>query len=311
MIYPYKQFSSRLRMMIYAAFNILRCKEKYDVLYGTSYRGLELIIFLRALGLYGKPIAIWHHQAVPASKNFLKGWISKLFYKGIDCMFFFSDVLIDDSLKSGKVTRDRLHLIHWGADLDFYDRIIENTVCDNKISFISTGKECRDFSTLLQAFSETHEMIDVYAPKSNGNVKYDRLLNKYSSFPNIRIHTVGGIIPYELALKVAKSDVVVISCLDLSYTVGLTTLVEAFALGKPVISTNNPKFEVNIEAEGAGICVGYKNVEGWVKAVRYLSENTHVVSEMGRKGRLLAEKLYNLDNYTQELSRVLKSLSVN
>lgn len=221
-------------------------------------------------------------------------------------MFFFSNALIEDSLKSGKVTRDRLHLIHWGADLEFYDRINEGKRGQG-IGFISTGKECRDFHTLLEAFAKTDETIDVYAPKSNGDVKYDKLLENYSSFPNIKIHTVGGIIPYDLALKVADASVVVIPCLDLSYTVGLTTLVEAFALGKAVISTSNPKFEMDIEAEGAGVCVGYKDVEGWVKAIKYLSAKPEMAEAMGKNGRRLAESIYNLDNYTRELSIILKS----
>lgn len=307
-VYPYKQFSSRIKMMVYALFTVLRCKDKYDLLYGTSYRGIELIIFLRALGLYRKPIAIWHHQAVPVSKGFFKGCISKLFYRGIDCMFFFSNTLIEDSLKSGKVSRDRMHLIHWGADLDFYDNITRGK-SNRNMGFISTGKECRDFRTLLQAFSGTDESIDVYAPKSNGDMKYDKLLDNYSSFSNIRIHRVGGIIPYELAVKVADAAVVVISCLDLSYTVGLTTLVEAFALGKPVICTGNPKFEVDIDAEKVGICVGYKDVDGWVRAIEYMAKNPDKAVEMGKNGRKLAENLYNLDNYTSELSIILKSFS--
>ena len=50
--------------MLYATKEILCCKEPYEVLYGTSFRGLELIILLRALGFYRKPIVIWHHTAL-------------------------------------------------------------------------------------------------------------------------------------------------------------------------------------------------------------------------------------------------------
>ena len=120
-LHPYKHFTSRWKLMWYNLHAILRCKENYDVVYGTSYRGLELLIFLRALGLFRKPIAVWHHQAVPQSKGWLKNLLSRLFYKGIDCMFFFSKALIDDSLKTGKVKEKDMYLIHWGADLDFYD----------------------------------------------------------------------------------------------------------------------------------------------------------------------------------------------
>ena len=62
-------------------------------------------------------------------------------------MFFFSKALIDDSLKTGKVKEKDMYLIHWGADLDFYDRM-RNEAKDKE--FISTGKENRDLATLLQ-----------------------------------------------------------------------------------------------------------------------------------------------------------------
>ena len=43
-----RYFSSRLRLMLYATKEILFCKEKYQVLYATSFRGIEPVIFLRA-----------------------------------------------------------------------------------------------------------------------------------------------------------------------------------------------------------------------------------------------------------------------
>lgn len=117
-LHPYKHFTSRWKLMWYNLHAILRCKENYDVVYGTSYRGLELLIFLRALGLFRKPIAVWHHQAVPQSKGWLKNLLSRLFYKGIDCMFFFSKALIDDSLKTGKVKEKDMYLPEFGISLE-------------------------------------------------------------------------------------------------------------------------------------------------------------------------------------------------
>ena len=47
-----KYFSGRLKLMLYATKEILFCKEKYDVLYATSFRGIEPVIFLRAMENY-------------------------------------------------------------------------------------------------------------------------------------------------------------------------------------------------------------------------------------------------------------------
>lgn len=369
-LHRYRRIPSRLRFSLYNFFQIIRCKEPYDLLYGTSFYGLELIIFCHAIGLYRKPIAIWHHQAVIRNRNKLKNLISRFYYRGIDQMFFFSQTLIDDSLKSGKVTADQLHLIHWGADLPFYDLLKqqltaaseqadeqsneqtdkrsdkpfkkqndeqidkqgkeqtdkENDKENNKQAdkpadkrsdksseklndyqpqeraFISTGKENRDFATLLKAFAETGLPVDIYTTRDKS---YEQLLKQYASYTNIRAHFTGGIIPHQLAIEVCRSKVVVICCLDFPYTVGLTTLVEALALGLPVICSRNPKFEMDIEKEGAGIYVDYNDTEGWKQAINYLHTHPEEAQRMGANGRKLAEREYNLEHYSRELAEIL------
>ena len=68
-MHRYKYFPKRWQLTFYATREILCCKEQYDILYGTSFRGLELIIFLHALGLYRKRIVVWHHRALRNSAN--------------------------------------------------------------------------------------------------------------------------------------------------------------------------------------------------------------------------------------------------
>lgn len=311
-LHRYRRFPSRLKYSLYNFFQIMRCKEPYDVLYGTSFYGLELVIFCRALGLYRKPIAVWHHQAVVRNPSKLKNLISRFFYKGIDEMFFFSRTLIEASLKSGKVTADRLHLIHWGADLAFYDHLKQNLPVSGKEEpekyFISTGKENRDFATLLKAFAETALPIDIFTTPTAGDKDYETLLKQYAPFSNIRVHFTDGIIPHRLAVEVCRSEAVVICCLDYPYTVGLTTLVEAFALGLPVICSRNLTFGMDVEKEGAGIYVDYNDTEGWKKAVEYLYTHPAEAQRMGANGRKLAEREFNLEQYSRELSEILTGM---
>ena len=41
-MHRYKPYANRWKLMLYTTKEILFCKEKYEVLYGTSFRGLEL-----------------------------------------------------------------------------------------------------------------------------------------------------------------------------------------------------------------------------------------------------------------------------
>jgi len=304
-----RYFSSRLKLMLYTTKEILSCKEKYEVLYATSFRGIEPIIFLRALRLYRKPIVIWHHTAVVKASNPLREYISRLFYKGIDHMFLFSRKLIQDSLKSPKAPAHKLKLVHWGPDLAFYDHLLQELPDRKPEGFISTGKENRDIDTLLQAFCATEQQLDLYIAPANGNLNYRQIIENFSLPDSVHIHYTNGVIPYQLAKLVAQKSCIIICCLDFPYTVGLTTLVEAFALGIPVICSRNPNFEMDIDKEEIGITVAYNDVEGWINAIRYIACHPEEAQKMGANARKLAEERFNLEIFSREIAESLLEIS--
>lgn len=308
-MHKYKAYPSRLKLILYATKEILLCKESYEVLYGTSFRGLELLIFLRALGLYRKPIVIWHHTALRVSKNKIWERISQFLYKGIDHMFLFSKKLIKDSLATGKVPETKLQLVHWGPDLAFYDHILQEMPDRRQKGFISTGKENRDMSTLLQAFCATDEELEIYIAHSNGNVNYKQIIESFHLPDSIQVHYTNGVIPYLLAQRVARKSCIVICCMDFPYTVGLTTLVEAFALGIPVICSRNPNFEMDIDKEEIGITVEYNDVEGWINAIRYIADHPEEARRMGNNARKLAKERFNLEIFSREIAESLLNIA--
>lgn len=301
--------TSRLRLMLNTAWQILRCREAYDAVYATSFRGLELIVLLRALGLFRKPVILWHHQAVTPAANPLREAFARLFYRGIDRMFFFSQKLIDDSLRSPKARPERMQMIHWGADLDFYDRLLEQEAPTARKGFISTGKEHRDMPTLIRAFAQSGQPLDIYVARNEGGENYGEILGNQQIPPNVQVHFIQGFIPYELSRKVCRAQCIVICCMETAYTVGLTTLVEALALGMPVVCSRNPNFAFDIDGEGVGLTVPYYDSTGWTEAVNRLATRPAEAQEMGRRARRLAETAFNLENCAREVAAALLPFS--
>ena len=295
-------------LMLRTAWRILRCRESYDVVYGTAFRGLELIILLRALHLFRRPIVVWHHQPIVKARNPLREAVARLFYRGIDHMFFFSEKLISDSLKSAKARPERLHLAHWGADLNFYDRIIRAHEGERK-GFVATGKEMRDHTTLIKAFNRTTQVLELYVARYKGDKNPDRGIETLQTEENIHVNrTDGHLMPRTLAEKVDQAACVVICCYPTNYTVGLTTVVEALALGLPMICTRNAQMPFDIEAEGCGITVDYGDVEGWVKAIETIANDPERARQMGQRGRQLSEQTYNIAHCAAEVAEVLKQI---
>lgn len=321
---------SRLKTALYTAWRVLTCRERFDALYATHYKGLELVVLLRALGLFRKPIIVWHHQPIVKSKSRLRELLGRFFYKGFDRLIFFSQKLVDDSLKAPKADPRKLVVGHWGADLAFYDKIKAELKAEqispthhntpspshrntSSPSFIATGKEQRDQPTLIEAFNRTGRHLILYIGiNPNPNVPNPNLeaVERCEPADNIDVVKICGLLPYEIAREVAKADCVVICCHRTRYTAGLTTVVEALALGLPIICSRNPQIPVDFDREGCGISVEYGDVEGWQRAVEYIATHPDEARLMGERGRALAEQMFNDERCAKEVAEWIKQFSL-
>ena len=329
---------SRLKTALYTAWRVLTCREHYDALYATHYKGLELVVLLRALGLFRKPIIVWHHQPIVKSKSRLRELLGRFFYKGFDRLIFFSQKLVDDSLKAPKADPRKLVVGHWGADLAFYDKIKAELKSEQPSlshhltispshpltpspshpltpspSFIATGKEQRDQPTLIEAFNRTGRHLILYIGiNPNPNVPNPNLeaVERCEPADNIDVVKICGLLPYEIAREVAKADCVVICCHRTRYTAGLTTVVEALALGLPIICSRNPQIPVDFDRLGCGISVEYGDVEGWQRAVEYIATHPDEARLMGERGRALAEQMFNDERCAKEVAEWIKQFNL-
>lgn len=289
----------RVRDTWRATWRVLACRQPYDVLYATHTRGIEPIVLLRALGLYRKPIVVWHHQPIVKARSLPRELLARLFYKGLDHMIFFSERLVADSMRSRKADAARMSVARWGADLDFYDRLRPDGREPSR--FISTGKERRDYVTLTAAFARTGLPLSLYAQEQR------RAYFETLPLPRgTRLVYCDHLMPYEISLRVAQSRCVCVCCQRSDYTVGLTTVVEALALGLPVLCTRNPTMPVDLEKEGCGLWIEPGDTQGWADATRYIDTHPAEAREMGQRGRRLAEREYNVERCARDAEAALR-----
>lgn len=308
-MHKHHQTSNRIVRMFRVAWQVMRCRESYDVLYGTSHRGLELLIMLRALGIYHHPICLWHHQPITKAKGWLREHVARLYYRGIDQMFMFSDAIVEISKLSVKARPERMHVVHWGADIDYYDRFMREHPSERS-GFVSSGMERRDMPTLIAAFNNTGFPLRIFSIKSYLGNDYEKIIGAIHRRENITVTFNNRLMIDELTAEVNRAACVVICCQPTNYTVGLTTVVEALALGLPIICSRNPQMPLDIEKEGCGLLVDYGDVEGWERAIRYIAEHPGEVRRMGERSRQVAERTFNIRQCTREMSGVIKQMTI-
>ncbi len=299
-----KNISKKLKVLgdLDQQLRLLLKYNQYDVVYSAHYLTTLFLSFLRLVRIFKKPIVAIGYQA-PKNKSFYWKLFVKIFIEGNDKILCLSESLLKDLEELG-ISKQKLDLIEWGTDLKFYD--FDSSGIDRYQQFdqhkfiFSPGKTYRDYSTLIQAFTDVDWRLTICGA---GQFNLSNLAEPISSNITIiqeMIHWRDFIKLYQQAYAVAIP--IAIDQNKLKNAIGLTALTEAMANGKAIIMTRNEYVGVDLEKEGIGIWVDPKEVQGWHKAISYLWENPQVTQEMGKKARLLAEKKYNLEFFSRKLA---------
>jgi glycosyltransferase involved in cell wall biosynthesis len=91
---------------------------------------------------------------------------------------------------------------------------------------------------------------------------------------------------------------------------GFTNVMEAMAVGQPVIMTRTGAMpgEIDVEKAGCGIFVPPEDPDALAKAIDALGNDPKGAEVMGRKGRELIERYYNIERYADDLHKFFESL---
>ena len=84
------------------------------------------------------------------------------------------------------------------------------------------------------------------------------------------------------------------------------TVLEAMAMGRPIITTNVPGCKETVQNKKNGILVKEKNVTSLVKAMEFFINNPHLIHEMGKQSRLIAEQKYDVHKVNQTILKGMK-----
>ena len=269
----------------------------YDLIYSGCQTSTILLSWLRCLGIFHKPIiATLHHPLGYSLRNrwFVKGH-SKLL-----CLSRGFKEQIENSF--GGLADGKLELLEWGADLGFY-HFDGSGSRDDVGLIVSAGTSKRDYNTLVQAAGAVDCRVKIYC-------SVDSAPAVVPLRSNVGVYVGDGTydaIGYrDLFAEYAQAAIVAIPLKDIRILSGLTSLLDAMLVGKPVIMTKNPGIDIDIEAAGIGLWVEPGDVNGWRDAINYLIANPQKARDMGKRGRELCENRYNLDRFASQLALAIQ-----
>jgi glycosyltransferase involved in cell wall biosynthesis len=267
-----------------------------DVLYCADQAGLGGLALARGLLPRVRFISVVHHPVHNAVRRATSA--------RQDVLVSLSETL---SLRLQRdLPRRRARVVHlpWGPDLScpLYRSGGEGN------GVVSAGKSNRDLTSLATALRTSRA----------AGVVYD-LTQEVSVPPNPSVRLIGpgdvdGVDPdapgQYLATRVlndiAAASVVAVPIRNPLRLTGLSEVVDALALAKPVIATRSPYFPFDIEAIGCGIWVEPGDADGWARAISKLVSDRGARAEMGTAGRRFAERHWNYERFCEGLLELMR-----
>lgn len=238
------------------------------------------------------------------------------------------------------VPADRIHYVRAPVDDRFWAPI------DGPVTgrLLSVGWEARDYQTLMAAVRDLPVQVDIAvgtlglwasdaeadnavgAGVSRRAEDQQRLaalggFRNTLSYPWYRdwiddLRQGGGppnvsvqhqLSPSALRDRYARSSFVVLPLHDVEFDAGTTTITEALAMGKPVITTRT-RGQVDVIEEGVtGLYVPPGDPRALRAAIEHLTCHPTEAARMGRAGRELVLRTHSLDSYVSRVAGIVRS----
>lgn len=297
---------------------------RYEAIFTNGENvGLPLALLLKLVRTRPGHVCIGHRLSTGKKQLFLR-WLKA--HRQMDTIFVYATAQYRHARERLKIPADRLALIAFHADSEFYrpmpsaeqagtgvvERPWEVTERSgdsppllagraDAMPICSAGLEWRDYPTLIEAVKEMRHLrvrLAAASPWSKHTNETQRC--------TLPAHVEAKRYEYgALRDLYAESAFVVVPLYETDFQAGVTTLLEAMAMGKAVIVTQTSG-QTDVVSEGeTGLTVKPGDVAGWQSAIGRLEADPALRERLGRNARQWIEQNATLERWVKCLTAAL------
>ena len=271
-------------------------RRRYDAIFSNGENvGIPLALLLGLSGGGPGHVTIGHRLSAGKKRLFFQTLKAQ---QQMRTIFVYAQAQHDWATNTLGIAPEKVALIPFHADDHFY-RPLPTASDPNQIC--AAGLEWRDYPTLIEAVSEMPELsvkLAAASPWSKGrNETEGRTLP-----PNVdaRRYDYAG-----LRQLYAQSSFVVVPLYETDFQAGVTTILEAMAMGKAVIATRTTGQTDVIEDGITGLTVAPGDGKGWRTAITRLRTDDALRERLGRAARQWVEENAGLDRWAARLAEAV------
>lgn len=276
----------------------LRWAEPVDVILSACEMETNLLALRRSFGVTSPPlVVIQHHPLNRGRLARLRAPYYRRIFRGIDATLTLSRRVADE-INAEFHPRRPARPLAWGADAKFYP-----TPGGPGQGSVAVGRTGRDFTSYGLAATRAGTPARIICPSWEADPEFAQF------GPNVRVQVLpeSGLLPYPALFEAfCEARVLAIPLDDYGDALaGLTSLLDAIALGRPVVMTRNPYLDLDIEALGFGRWVAPRDVAGWAEALRWFEDHPAEAAAMGQRARALHLAGFDSAHFGRDLADVL------
>lgn len=272
-----------------------RCKNYPVLLTDGEQVGMPLAFLLKIFGRgskHSKHIMIAHILTV--GKKIILFDLFRL-QSHIDRFLVYSTYQAEFIQQRWHLTQERVKWIPFQVDVKFFSPSNGKDVPVERL-ISSAGLEFRDYPTLMEAVDGLD--LQVFLAAASPWSKRADSTQQYPLPANVK---VGRLRLDELRNLYARSSLVVVPLDPVEFQAGVTTLLEAMAMGKAVIVTKT-KGQTDVVVDGeTGVYVSPRDVPALRAAILDLMEDTVKRMKLGEAARQQVVHSMSLEKYIQNI----------
>jgi glycosyltransferase involved in cell wall biosynthesis len=282
------------------ALEAFRVKRDYDVVFAWGAEPVALSFALLLLMARQRVPLVLHFTWVSPRK---KSLFIRLVQSRITKLITPPPTQYEFAINVMRLPKDKVIRIPQGVDEQFWQS--PNDARQDMIC--SAGREMRDYETLLQALDGTGIRCDIAAPLIRGKGDHWRRLlgdsGEKARLPdNVTFGQKGRL---ELRDLYARSRFVVLPLYNSDTDNGITCLLEAWSMSRPVICSKTDGEPAAVDPGRNGLFVPVGDVAALREAIVSLWAQPEEAARMGAEGRQDVEKHRRLARYAREIGEVI------
>jgi glycosyltransferase involved in cell wall biosynthesis len=276
---------------------IFKYRNKYDVVINASVKTGQLFSLFRSIFRSKTPRHIILELMLDEERRDLwwkiKKMIQKRSFSSVDLIFVSSTGEIATYSERFKLPKERFRF------LPFHTNVIEPRIMNHSDNYIlSAGKTGRDYVTLADAVRGIKQKVIIVSDKpSVQDIRFP---------PNVEVLID---VPYRKYLDLLyRSLLVVVPLKRLVKSTGQVAILEAMALGKPVIATETAGTVDYIRSGVNGILVPVADPEALENAIRSITSDKSLYKKLSLNALELVKQNHTFEIYTNRILQAAREM---